>query len=251
MIAVSGLSDSDPRAVHRREVCQFIDDRSVAGGKALRSCASSRRDMAESPHVSGPHRGPVRLSRREASARIRRSSRRSPRSRWTPSRATGSCASPRTPTFPRCRARMIQLAEKLGWLSPSDHACGADAHDPVISRAAQMPSVPAEVDLVCALNKDRALDRERHRLSLSPEGRDARRQRGGAGMPGSDEGARAYPAGADRRQRRRGQARQKCSFRGSADRRRRRVARCCERNRAHDRVVRAGPRARHASGVIA
>ncbi len=47
MIAVSGLSDSDPRAVHRREVCQFIDDRLSPADKLVFIHGLLRRDMAE------------------------------------------------------------------------------------------------------------------------------------------------------------------------------------------------------------
>ena len=47
MIAVSGLSESDPRAVYRREVCQFIDDRLSPAQKLGFIHGLLRRDMAE------------------------------------------------------------------------------------------------------------------------------------------------------------------------------------------------------------
>ena len=47
MIAVSGLSDSDPRAAYRREVCQFIDDRLSPAEKLGFIHGLLRRDMAE------------------------------------------------------------------------------------------------------------------------------------------------------------------------------------------------------------
>ena len=47
MIAVSGLSESDPRAVYRREVCQFIDDRLSPAQKLDFIHGLLRRDMAE------------------------------------------------------------------------------------------------------------------------------------------------------------------------------------------------------------
>ena len=47
MIAVSGLSESDPRAVYRREACQFIDDRLSPAEKLGFIHGLLRRDMAE------------------------------------------------------------------------------------------------------------------------------------------------------------------------------------------------------------
>ena len=47
MIAVSGLRDSDPRAIHRRDVCQFIDDRLSPADKLTFIHGLLRRDMAE------------------------------------------------------------------------------------------------------------------------------------------------------------------------------------------------------------
>ena len=61
---------------------------------------------------------------------------------------------------------MIQLAEKLGWLSPSDMR--AELMRMVGDLVRRDAVGAAEVDMICALNKDHALDQERHRLSLSP-----------------------------------------------------------------------------------
>jgi hypothetical protein len=47
MIAISGLTDSDPRAAHRREVCQFIDDRLSPADKLTFMRGLLGRDMAE------------------------------------------------------------------------------------------------------------------------------------------------------------------------------------------------------------
>ena len=67
---------------------------------------------------------------------------------------------------PPIRARMIQLAAKLGWLSQAQmHAELMRMIAELVGRDAVGPS---EVDLVCQLNKDRALDAERDRLSLRP-----------------------------------------------------------------------------------
>ncbi len=81
---------------------------------------------------------------------------------------------------------MIQLAEKLGWLSPSDMR--AELMRMVGDLVRRDAVGAAEVDMICALNEDRALDQERHRLSLSPE--EASRVANAAvlGCLGSDEG---------------------------------------------------------------
>ena len=47
MIAVSGLSESEPRAAYRREVCQFIDDRLSPAEKLGFIHGLLHRDMAE------------------------------------------------------------------------------------------------------------------------------------------------------------------------------------------------------------
>jgi len=67
---------------------------------------------------------------------------------------------------PPIRARMIQLAGTLGWLSPLEQRAELVR---MISDLLEKGSFgPAEVDLTCALNGDHGLDGERHRLSLSP-----------------------------------------------------------------------------------
>ena len=63
--------------------------------------------------------------------------------------------------LPSIRARMIQLAEKLGWLSQGEmHAQLMRMIADLVGRNAVGPS---EVDMICALNKGRALDGERGR----------------------------------------------------------------------------------------
>ena len=67
---------------------------------------------------------------------------------------------------PPLRARMIKLAHKLGWLS-------ADGERDELVRLAQDLLAggrigSADVDLVCSLNRDHALDPELRRIRLSP-----------------------------------------------------------------------------------
>jgi hypothetical protein len=163
MIAVSGLSDSDPRAVHRREVCQFVDERLAPADKLAFTHDLLRRDMGE-----------VRmfLERIEALfASLSEADRQAPAfAQAIDEIARDDVVRDRYLRFaedadlPRIRARMIRLAGALGWLSPS------------VERAELMRMVgdllrrdavgAAEVDMICSLNKDHELDQER--LSLAP-----------------------------------------------------------------------------------
>jgi hypothetical protein len=165
MIAVSGLSESDPRAVYRREVCQFIDDRRSPANKLGFIHGLLHRDMAE-----------VRmfLERIEGLfASLSESERQAPAF----SQALGEItrdhvARDRYLRFaedadlPPIRARMIQLAGTLGWLSPADQR--AELVRMVGDLIARRSIGSAEIGLICSLNGDQELDQERYRLSLSP-----------------------------------------------------------------------------------
>ena len=67
---------------------------------------------------------------------------------------------------PAIRARMIALAGRLGWLDPTEE------RDELVlmfnERLARNAVTPAEVDLACTLNKDGELDSERDRLQVPP-----------------------------------------------------------------------------------
>ncbi len=166
MIAVSGLSDSDPRAVHRREVCQFIDDRLSPADKAHVHPRPPPPGHGGSPHVSRAHRRPVRVAERRRPASARRS-----RRPWT-TIARDDVVRDRYFRFaedadlPRIRARMIQLAGTLGWLSPPERR--AELVRMVGDLIRRDAVGAAEVDMICSLNKEHELDDERQRLSLSP-----------------------------------------------------------------------------------
>ena len=165
MIAVSGLSESDPHAVYRREVCQFIDDRQSPAEKLDFIHGILHRDMGE-----------VRmfLERIEGLfASLSESERQAP----SFSRALGEIARDRVARDrylrfaedadrPQIRARMIKLAHTLGWLSPEDQRAELVR---MIGDLLARPSIgAAEVDLFCSLNDDHELDEERHRLSVPP-----------------------------------------------------------------------------------
>ena len=165
MIAVSGLTETDPHAVYRREVCQFIDDRPSPAEKLGFIHSILHRDMGE-----------VRmfLERIEGLfASLSESERQAPAF----SRALGEItrdhvARDRYLRFtedadrPQIRARMIDLAHALGWLSSADRRAELVR---MIGDLLARPSIGvAEVDLFCSLNGDHALDEERYRLSVSP-----------------------------------------------------------------------------------
>ncbi|MET0681818.1 MAG: hypothetical protein ABWZ29_00590 [Casimicrobiaceae bacterium] len=165
MIATSGLTDSDPRAVHRREVCKFIDDRLSPADKLTFIHGLLRRDMVEVRMFLERIEG-LFASLSEAD-------------RTTPAFAQALDAIARDDVarerylrfaeradLPRIRARMIRLAGTLGWLSPQDQRTELlRMVDDLLRRDAVGA---ADVDMVCSLNKDHELDGERHRLTLSP-----------------------------------------------------------------------------------
>ena len=165
MIAVSGLSESDPRAVYRREVCQFIDDRPSPAEKLDFIHDLLRRDMAE-----------VRmfLERIEGLfASLSDSERQAPSfSQALGEIARDDVARQRYLRFaedadqPQVRARMIQLAGTLGWLSPPDQR--AELVRMIGDLLMRRSIGSAEVDLICSMNRDHELDQERYRLSQSP-----------------------------------------------------------------------------------
>jgi hypothetical protein len=66
---------------------------------------------------------------------------------------------------PPIRARMIQLAGMLGWLSPQDQR--AELVRMIGDLLLRKSIGAAEVDLICSLNRDHELDQERYRLSVT------------------------------------------------------------------------------------
>jgi hypothetical protein len=165
MTATAGMRASDPRAGYRQEVCQFVDDR-----------LSPAQTLAFIHQILDRDTTEVRmfLDRIESFAASLTES-----ERQTPSfivafdeLANDQSARERFLAFarnadePPLRARMIKLANKLGWLS-------ADGERDELVRLAQDLLAggrigSADVDLVCSLNRDNALDPELRRIRLSP-----------------------------------------------------------------------------------
>ena len=89
MTVASGMSDSDPQAAYRREICQFVDDRLSPADKLEFIHGLLHRDMAEVRMFLDRIEGSVCIVERRRAARRRRSRRRSTRLRAMTSRATG------------------------------------------------------------------------------------------------------------------------------------------------------------------
>jgi hypothetical protein len=165
LVVASGMSNSDPQAAYRQDVCHFSDDRLSPEQKLGFVHKLLGREMAE-----------VRmfLDRIEKySASLSEADRQLPAvSRALEKIARDDASRARYVEFardvdqPAVRARMLELAVRLGWLSPTEKR--AELMRMISEQIARGLVTPAEVDLVCALNKDRGLDQELHRLQLSP-----------------------------------------------------------------------------------
>ena len=161
MIAVSGLSEADPRAVYRREVCRFIDDRVSPAEKLGFIHDLLRRDMAEVrmflERIESLLASLSAADRQDSSfalaleAITRDQVARNRYLRFT-----------EVADQPQVRARMIQLAGSLGWLSPEEQR--TELTRMIGEVLARDSAGAAEIDLICSLNKARDLDQERYRL---------------------------------------------------------------------------------------
>lgn len=165
MTATAGVGDADPRAGYRQEVCQFFDEQRSAAQKLGFIHQILGRDMAEVrmfldrieafyASLSGAeHQSPAFGRERDRIAADQ-----PVRDRYM--------AFARDVDRPAVRSRMVHLARSLGWLTPEQEKAEISAM--VGDLLARNAIGVAEVDLVCALNKDRGLDDELGRLKLSP-----------------------------------------------------------------------------------
>jgi len=166
MVVTGGLVDSDPEAAFRQETCRFVDDRLSPAAKLAFIRELLHRDMAE-----------VRmfLERIEGLfAILSEADRRSPAFALALGDiARDEAARERYLKFaedadlPRVRARMIQLAVTLGWLSPADQPAELMR---MVGDLIERGSIgPADVELVCSLNEHGALNEARRRLQPSSQ----------------------------------------------------------------------------------
>lgn len=164
MTVATGLTDADPGSALRRDVCHFSDDRLLTAQKIDFVHQLLDRDMAEVRML---------LDRIEKTmAAMSEAERQAPAVvQALDGIASDTAARTRYLEFardadqPAIRAHMIELAGALGWLSPSEQR--AELMRMIGDQLARDAIGPADVDLVCSLNKEHELDRELQRLPPS------------------------------------------------------------------------------------
>jgi len=165
MVATSGLRDSDPRAAYGQDVCEFSNDRSSPAQKLGFVHQLLNREVAEvRMFLERIERYTASLSETELeSPAVARALDEIARDEAARTRYLDFA---RDADQPEVRARMIELAQHLGWLSPGQKR--AELMRMIGDELARNVVSPADVDLVCTLNKNHELDPELDRLQLSP-----------------------------------------------------------------------------------
>src|SRR6202171_172856 len=166
MARATGLSDSDPKAGFRRDVCNFSDDRLSAAQKLGFVHELMGREMAE-VRMFLDHIEKYSASLSEAERRAPAVSGALDEIARDEVARTRYLEFARDADLPAVRARMVELARNLGWLSAANQR--AELMRMIGDRLAGSAVSSAEVDLVCALNKDHQLDQELNRLQVPPE----------------------------------------------------------------------------------
>ena len=165
MVMAGGLTEPDPELDYRRDMCRFVDERLSPADRIEFVHDLLRRDMADVRMFLG------RIEEVFASL--------TPAERQAPSYlkardgiARDEAARDRYLRFaedadlPRTRARMIELAGSLGWLSPEEQR--AELVRMAGDLIARGTIGPSDVDLICSLNDGGRLDHERRLLNPSP-----------------------------------------------------------------------------------
>ena len=164
MTIASGLRDSDPNADYRRESCRFFDDRVTLAQKLELIHGTLRGDGA------GVRMGFERLetffaSLDEGRRREKEISHALAALVHDHAARARFLALTRDTEDPAIRVRMIALARSVGWLSPAEQR--AETARMIRDLLATDAVGYGEVDLICALNHDRELDRELHRVKVA------------------------------------------------------------------------------------
>jgi hypothetical protein len=164
MTVTAGMTDADPRAGFRRDVCHFSDDRLSPAQKVGFVHELLGREMAEVrmflDHIEkySASLGDAERHAAPASAALGEIAHDKPARRRYLEFA-------RDADEPAVRARMLELAGGLGWLSP------AEQRTEIIrmfgEQLARNTVGSAEVDLACSLNRNRELQKELHQLQPS------------------------------------------------------------------------------------
>jgi hypothetical protein len=165
MARATGLSDSDPNAGFRRDVCHFSDDRLSAAQKLGFVHELMGREMAE-VRMFLDHIEKYSASLSEAERRAPAVSGALDEIARDEVARTRYLEFARDADLPAIRARMVELARSLGWLSAAD--LRVELMRMIGDRLAGSSVSSADVDLVCALNKDHQLDQELNRLQVPP-----------------------------------------------------------------------------------
>lgn len=167
MTVTSGLADRDRQNAYRRDVCQFFDERLTAGQQLAFIHKVLGRDMAEVrmfferiesffATLTADERAEQAFN--EELASITRDT--TARDRYL--------AFARKSASPPIRARMMDVAHTVGWLSADEKR--AEIVRMVNELLADASLRFADVDLMCSLNKDGGLDAEFRSLQLSGHG---------------------------------------------------------------------------------
>ena len=163
MTVTDGLSDSDPQATHRADVCQFYDGRLAPVQKLAFIHGLLRRDIKE-----------VRMFFERIDAFLASLS---DEERQSPAFAEALTTIARDPAArerymafvrssePPIRTRMIQVAQTLGWLNP------VEQHAEITRMISELLAADTmsfgEVDLICSANKSGEFDGEFDASALS------------------------------------------------------------------------------------
>ena len=155
MTVASGMTDGDPNIAHRRAVCRLADDRLTTAQKidfvheVLRGDAAEVRMFldhleAYAAQIDQADRAQAQNARELADIEGDTDAR------------TRYLAFARDADEPAVRARMLELAAKLGWLTKTQ--LHAELRRMLVERLAADQVGPAEVDLACALNSAHELE---------------------------------------------------------------------------------------------
>lgn len=166
MTVTAGSRDTDADAGFRQDACRFSDDRLSAAEKLAFVHALLDREMAEvRMFLDRIERYVATLSEADRQTpAVAQALREIARDKEARARYLAFAADADELAV---RARMIELAASLDWLSPSEKR--AQLMQAISDRLAKNAVGPAEIDLVCGLNKDHELDQERRRLQLSSQ----------------------------------------------------------------------------------
>lgn len=169
MTVASGSTDADAQAGYRRDMCEFTDDRLSATQRLAFVHALLGRDSAEVRLYLDPIE--------KYAATLSDADRREPAVSKILGEIAGDAAAKerylafaRDADEPAVRARMIALAARLGWLTPAEKL--AELVRMIQDLIERNDVGVADVELVCTLNRDNALDAARASLAMPAAVRD-------------------------------------------------------------------------------